>query len=172
MRKLRIIVTALVILLATAAGAQASLTPQQEIDRDVWRLFEQSYGALNADAFLTAHAPEAIRIVRDSKAIDAGEKYHAKIRKNMATEKERGSRRTIELRFTERFADGNLAFDSGYYKVVAWYSDDESYTFYGQFDVILRKTDGRWKIIVDTDSSHGGTITGQDFMKGKRVGEY
>ncbi len=170
MRKLIMVLLALAFVQLLTAQAQSS--PQEEIDRDVWHPFIQAYAASDAEGFLALHAEEAIRVVRDGKKITRGKGYRQEVRTNMATSRERGGRQTIELRFTERFAKGDLAFNSGYYKVVTTFSEDETYTFYGQFDVVLQKNGERWEILVDADSSHGGTINERDFLKGKKVGEY
>lgn len=158
------------LLLFRPAWGQAPV--QQKIDADVWRPFIRAYGNLDIEAFLAVHASDAIRVVRDNESIRAGENYHEEIRKSVATYQQRGGRRTIDLRFTQRFAQGDLAFDSGYYKVVVTYDQGESYSFFGQFEVILKKFGDRWKIFVDSDYSHGGTVTEDDFLKGKPVGEY
>jgi hypothetical protein len=42
-------------------------------------------------------------------------------------------------------------------------------TFYGKFLVILRKENGTWKILVDTDSSEGGTVNEEAFLAAQPI---
>ena len=40
---------------------------------------------------------------------------------------------------------------------------------FGKFHVVLRKEGGTWKILVDSDSNEGGTITADLFMAAKAL---
>jgi ketosteroid isomerase-like protein len=73
------------------------------------------------------------------------------------------TKRTIELRFLERMANESQAFEVGIYKTTVINAQGESRSFYGKFHVVLRKENGTWKILVDSDSSEGGTIGEKDF---------
>ena len=140
---------------------------QTAINEQVWRPFIQAYNNLDADGFLAVHADDAIRILRDNDDILPVGAYAENIRQNMAAARERGMQRQIELRFTERFADGDLAFEAGYYQVVTTYDQDEKYTFYGRFNVVLRRDNGRWKILLDSDTNDGGAVGATHFQQAR-----
>jgi hypothetical protein len=53
----------------------------------------------------------------------------------------------------------------GIYKVITTDKIGNTHTFYGRFHVALRKENGTWKILVDTDSSEGNSIDEQDYMQ-------
>ena len=57
-----------------------------------------------------------------------------------------------------------LAIDVGIYKTTYLPQESEPRSFYGKFLVVLRKENTHWKILVDTDSSEGRTISEDDFI--------
>lgn len=140
---------------------------QKEINQQVWKPFQQSYIQLDPNAFMNLHTDDVIRIIRDNDKILKGQAYAQQVQENSNAARQRGARRSIDFRFTERFAQGDHAYETGFYKVVSSYGEGEQYTFYGQFDVILRRENGRWKIMVDADTSKNGTLTEADFLKGE-----
>ena len=75
------------------------------------------------------------------------------------------TKETLGLRFTERIANDNQAMEVGIYKVTITEKSGNIRTFYGRFHVALRKENGIWKILVDTDSSEGNSIDEQDYMQ-------
>ncbi len=75
------------------------------------------------------------------------------------------SKRQLGLRFTERIANDNQAMEVGIYKVIITDKTGNIRTFYGRFHVALRKENGVWKILVDTDSSEGNSIDEQDYLQ-------
>jgi len=159
---------ALPVFLLISNVAIAQLGPvQEEINQQVWKPFQQNYAQLDAAAFMSLHTGDVIRIIRDNDKILKGQAYAQEVQNNSSAARERGARRSIDFRFTERFAQNNHAYEAGYYKVVSSYGEGEQYTFYGQFDVILRRENGRWKIMVDSDTSKNGTLTEADFLKGE-----
>jgi hypothetical protein len=79
--------------------------------------------------------------------------------------KKSGSKREIGLRFTERIANDNQAMDVGIFKGTVTDKAGNVRTFYGRFHVALRKENGIWKILVDTDSSEGHSIDEQHYIQ-------
>lgn len=154
------------LLISNVAIAQVGQV-QQEINRQVWKPFQQSYAQLDPAAFMNLHTGDVIRIIRDNDKILKGQAYAQQVQDNTSAARQRGASRSIDFRFTERFAQGDHAYEAGYYKVVSSYNEGEQYTFYGQFDVILRRENDRWKIMVDADTSKNGSLTEADFLKGE-----
>jgi hypothetical protein len=63
-------------------------------------------------------------------------------------------KRNIELRFLQRIASGDKAFEVGYYKTSNINTaTGEKRTGYGKFHVLLRKENGIWKILMDADAN-------------------
>ncbi|MDX1666292.1 MAG: nuclear transport factor 2 family protein [Saprospiraceae bacterium] len=158
----------LVLSMWTAAGAQAE-SPQQTIDRQVWRPFMDSYARLDTEAFMELHTDDVVRIVRDGERILTDSAYAQSVSRNHDWARQNKVRRSIEFSFTERFADGDYAFETGYYKITTTRSGTEPRVFYGQFHVLLRRDDGRWKIAVDTDTSHDGSVGQEAFDSGDKL---
>ena len=63
-------------------------------------------------------------------------------------------KRDIELRFQQRIASADKAFEVGYYKTSSTNAvTGERRTSYGKFHVLLRKENGAWKILLDADAN-------------------
>ena len=152
---------AILILLSTDCLSQDR---SKEINEQVWKPFIETFNNYKSDQFLALHSKDVIRSSRDSKELLNWDEY---LKQQTYWDQQsiaKGSRRTLELRFTERIANGNQAIDIGIYKSTSINSKGESRSGYGRFHVVLRKESGIWKILVDTDSSEGNTITEKDFL--------
>lgn len=160
------ILTLVMLSLSTLSIAQPDAV-QRQINEQLWKPFSATYAALDAPGFSALHTPDVVRIIRDAGTILTGAGYRTAIAENFNESRTRNLRRSIEFRFTERFVDGDIAFESGYYKIISRYGEQEEYTFYGQFDVVLRQENGRWKIAVDTDTSKRGALSEADFQQGR-----
>jgi ketosteroid isomerase-like protein len=137
---------------------------RQEINHQVWKPFISTYSSFDADGFLSLHSKDLIRSARESNKILTWEEYRDQQLASMKTLAESGIKRTIDLRFTERIANAEKAIDVGIYKTTRTTPDGKSQSFYGRFFVILQNENGTWKILVDTDSSEGGTVDEADFQ--------
>jgi ketosteroid isomerase-like protein len=137
---------------------------QQEINEQVWKPFIKTFSEFDSKGFLDLHSKDVTRSSRDSKEILNWEQYFQQQEAGDKRSKENGSKRTIELHFIERIATVDRAIDVGIYKTTSIRKDGISRNFYGKFLVVLRKENGVWKILVDTDSSEGHTISEKDFL--------
>lgn len=137
---------------------------QKEINDQVWRSFISTFNNFDADGFLALHSQEVIRSPRDSKVILNWDEYLAQQEKGDKRSTENGTTRTLDLRFTERIANSRLAMEVGIYKTTVTHKTGKVESFYGRFHVVMRKENGIWKILVDTDSSEGETISEKDFL--------
>ena len=131
-------------------------TAQKEINEQVWKPFIKAFTENNAELFMSVHSKDLVRSPRDSKKVLNWDQY------NQQTAKQSGTH-NIELRFTERINNDNQAIDVGVYKT----SYPNHPPYYGRFHVVLRKENGTWKILVDTDSNEGGTIGEKQFLAAK-----
>jgi len=73
------------------------------------------------------------------------------------------------MRFTERIANENIAFETGIYKTTYLEPDGTNESHYGIFQVALKKINGIWKITMDADSNYGETIGEGDFLNGAEI---
>lgn len=145
-------------LLIAPALSFAQTANQKAINDQVWKPFIENFNSGNIDGFMAVHSKDLVRVPRDAKTIFDYDLYKWQLEKTSNT------KRSIELRFTERTATNTKASEVGIYKTTYNTPQGETKTSYGKFLVILRKEYGTWKILVDTDSSEGGTITEETFL--------
>jgi ketosteroid isomerase-like protein len=149
------------LLLTFTVGAQNA---QQEINDQVWKPFLKAFNDNDTKAFMAVHSKEVVRSSRDDKQILDWDEYSAQQEKSDKADKIAGRKRTLELRFTERIANKDRAIDVGVYKTSYLKPDGTSRSFYGRFHVVMRKEEGIWKILVDTDSSEKNTISEKEYL--------
>lgn len=150
------------LLFACAIGFSQPL--QKEINEQVWQPFIKSYNDYKADDFLALHSKDVIRSARDSKKVWNWDQYLQSQSEGDKRELLAKSKRTLSLRFTERLNNANQALDVGIFQVLYQLPDGRQESYYGRFHVALRKENGHWKILVDTDSTEGGKIGERDFL--------
>ena len=137
---------------------------QRDINDQVWKPFIKTFNEHDTQGFMAIHSKDVVRSSRDSKSVWTWDQYYQNQLKGDERAKTNNAKRELELRFTERLSDGNLAVEVGIYKTTSIPKDGTSRSFYGRFHVALRKENNTWKILVDTDSSEGNTISEKDFL--------
>jgi ketosteroid isomerase-like protein len=148
-------------------------TDQADIDIQVWKPFTKAIMNQDVNAFVAVHSKDLVRAERNQKKVMGLDEY----RKGMETgwpgwkESIQKSKTTytFELRFTERISNGSVAYEVGYFKNESIGPNGKRVS-YGKFQVALRKEEGIWKILVDSDSNEGGTITEEMFQAAKPIG--
>lgn len=154
----------LLLLFLSVAVSGWAQSHSAEINTHVWKPFIEAFNGYESDRFLSLHSQDLVRSARDGKQVLTWAQYLGETRQGQARDKERGNKRTLELRFTERLSNGQQAIDVGIYKTVYVLTNGTTEAYYGRFHVVLRKENNRWKILVDTDSSENGTIGERDFL--------
>lgn len=156
------------ILSSLAAVAQNA---EREINEQVWKPFTKAIMTQDVEGFIHLHSKEVMRVERDSKHILNYDQYKSDMEKSWPAWKQsilaEKTNYTFELRFLERASNGNQAFEVGYFKNETVHAKGEKRISYGQFHVALRKENGVWKILVDSDSSNNRTITEEMFRAAK-----
>jgi ketosteroid isomerase-like protein len=137
---------------------------QRQIDREVWIPFLAASNAFDTDGFLAVQSRGMIRVSPDSKEVYGLSRYQSEIREGFARARERGIVRTSEMRFLQRTASQDLAHETGYFRSQVTLTTGALRVRYSRFEMILRKEDGKWRILVDKDSAEGGTITEDAFL--------
>ncbi|RYU97011.1 YybH family protein [Emticicia agri] len=140
---------------------------ETEINNQVWLPFIKTYSSMDAIGFMNLHSRDLLRVPVDSKKIYNYEEYSLNNQQSNEYNFRHKRHQTIEFSFEERVHNETAAFETGYYKVTSTDSNGKSSTFYGKFTVVLRKTDDRWKIVLDSDTSKN--ITESMFLKGKKL---
>ena len=161
---MRTFITLLFLIFSVTLQAQSS---QTEINSQVWKPFIQHFSDHNAKAFLALHSKDVVRSPREAKTIWGYDEYLKKQSEGDAYEIKNNLKRSLELRFTERIANGDIAIEVGIYKTVVTAPDGKQQIYFGRFHVVLRKVNGTWKIIVDTDYTENNTIGEKDFLTAK-----
>lgn len=149
----------------TALRAEAQDTPAQraQIEREVWIPLLAASDAFDADGFLALQSKDLVRVSVDAKQVYGLARYQAEIREGFARARARGVVRKSDARFVERLVSGDLAYETGYFRSEARLPGGEVRVRYSRFEFVLRREDGRWRILVDEDSTDGGTITEEAF---------
>jgi hypothetical protein len=140
---------------------------QKEINEQVWKPFIKSFSEGNTDVFMGVHSKDLVRSGRESKKVLNWDEYYNETKSGNAHRATDKTRLEIGLRFTERINSATQAIDVGVYKTSWFAADGKSGAGYGRFHVVLRKEDGTWKILVDTDSNENRTIGETQFLAAK-----
>lgn len=157
---------ALLLLASTSLFAQNA---QKEINDQVWKPFIKSFSDGNTDVFLGVHSKDLVRSGRESKRVLNWDEYYNETKAGNDQRSKDKTRMEIELRFTERINSATQAIDVGVYKTSWFTADGKSGAGYGRFHVVMRKENGIWKILVDTDSNEGRTIGETQFLAAKPI---
>ena len=126
---------------------------QKEINEQVWKPFIKAVISDDNDAFSAVHSKEITRVIQDDNQILGYNEYFKKIPDSIKA-KWKDWKRDIELRFLQRIASADKAFEVGFYKTSSTNAvTGEKRTGYGKFHVLLRKENGAWKILMDADAN-------------------
>ena len=126
---------------------------QKEINEQVWKPFIKAFDHDDNDAFKAVHSKEVTRVIQDDNRLLGYDEYFKKIPDSLKA-KWADSKKNIELRFIQRIASNDKAFEVGYYKTTNTnVVTGEKRIGYGKFHVLLRKENGSWKILMDADAN-------------------
>src|SRR5438105_287131 len=126
---------------------------QQQINEQVWKPFIKSFNNGDDQSFKAVHSKDIIRVIQDDQRILGYDEYFKK-QPDSIKAKWGNRKKNIELRFIQRIADNDKAFEVGFYKTTGTdTSTGETRTGYGKFHVLLRRENGIWKILMDADAN-------------------
>ncbi|HET6768976.1 MAG TPA: nuclear transport factor 2 family protein [Chitinophagaceae bacterium] len=129
----------------------------KEINEQVWHPFIKAFANGDDELFKSVHSKEVLRVMRDDGAILDYEQYFKKIPDSIKA-KWGNWKKDIELRFIQRIASDDKAFEVGFYKTTSTNSQTgEQRKNFGWFHVLLRKENGVWKILMDADTGEGAS---------------
>ena len=152
-----------------SASAVTSDEVKAEINKQIWEEFTTSYHEVDFSKFKSIHSENMTRVTIDSKKVQNYESYMADMGGFFNMIKNRGDTLGIRFSFTERLESGGLAFESGYYEFSMKRKGGSEFSVmgYGQFDVVLKKEGGIWKIQYDRDKAV--RITNEEFESNEVV---
>ena len=128
-------------------------TFQKEINEQVWKPFIKAFNNDDNEAFKAVHSREVIRVIQDDDRLLVYDEYFKKVPDSVKA-KWSDWKKNIELRFIQRLASKDRAFEVGYYKSTSTnVVSGEKRSGYGKFHVLLRKENGVWKILMDADAN-------------------
>jgi ketosteroid isomerase-like protein len=164
----------LLCLLALSASAARAATgdAQDEIDAQVWRPFIQAQLSLDHAAYFGLHSRDVVRVERNTGRVQGYAAYAEQVVQGFRQAAEAiksGAKAEIDMRFTERAASGDLAYEVGYYKTRLTLPTNKQTLYYSQFHVALRKENGRWKILTDSSLPMPG-MEEAEFQTGRVIG--
>lgn len=136
----------------------------QEINEQIWKPFIQAFAQNDAALFKSLHSKEVIRVQMND--ILDYEKYMVNSENMFQELKKKDEHMIIDFRFIRRLSNDTRAYEEGYFKTSSIQNGKER-NFYGRFTVVLIKENGRWKILVDSDTSEG--MNEQVFSSGKTM---
>ena len=143
-----------------------------ELDRDIWAPFVAAFAAGRADDFIALHSRSLVRAMGDAKRVEPLERWLKGTQGMFKSFADRGTKAAISFRFLERLANPEAASERGIFEFTMTDAQGAARTTYGKFHVISRKEEGRWKILVDYDSSEGGTIGRESFLAAHAPDDY
>jgi ketosteroid isomerase-like protein len=147
----------------TSTGDSVAL----EIESQVWIPLLTASNRFDAEGFLAVQSRDLVRIAPDAKLVYGLERYAAEIRAGFQRARQRGLQRTSELRFLARAHSDTLAHESGIFRSTSIVPGGGQRVRYSQFEMVLRKENGRWKLLVDKDTARradGAELTEQDYL--------
>jgi hypothetical protein len=163
----RILSLLLLGLIQTTAGFSQPDSLQQQINKQVWKPFIKAFNDLDTEGFMGVHSREMSRVIQDGNLIYGYDKYSMEMKQGNENATKTKQTRMLELRFTQRIAANDRAFEVGYYKFTSIAPNGSIRKGYGKFHVLLRRQNGTWKILMDADSSEK---TDEDvFMSAKPI---
>ena len=152
----QIILLLYMIFIGLTTNAQENVLTN-EINAQVWRPFIRAFGNGDDELFKSVHSKEVIRVMQDDKQIIGYDKYFKKVPDSIKA-KWGDWKKSIELRFTQRIASDDKAFEVGFYKTTSTNSKTgEKRSGIGKFHVLLRKENGVWRILMDADTAEGAS---------------
>lgn len=162
MKKIMTTILMLSILFSVSVTAQSK--ENLKAINTVWAKFYEAFETLDHTLMAEIHSKDLVRISGGRNIIDYNT-YINNYKIGFERDKEAGNTSNIELSFFERINNNSTASERGVYKLTRNKGTEKEQSYYGQFHVIFKKSDGIWKITMDYDSSESGTIGEDDFEK-------
>jgi hypothetical protein len=131
----------------TPAAPAAASASTAEIDRDVWLPLVESVKADDIALMGSTYAPHAVLVT--PRATQAMRDALAGWGRDMVTNKAKGTRATVEFRFSRRQDNATTAFEAGIFRYTTIDSAGVEKPGLYPFEELLAKIDGHWRILME-----------------------
>ena len=148
--KLTIKLIVIIITLSITSVNNAS-TVTDEIDQQIWKPFSESWKTMDADKNIALHSSDIVRVMTRMKKIETGSKYFNQLKRMMGMMKKKGVSSELDFRFSSRIQSDDYAMDKGIYRAEMDHPERGKMVNYAEFNVLLNKVNGNWKISFDQD---------------------
>jgi hypothetical protein len=156
MRVRQLLCTAVVLLLTHVADPSFAQTSNQnaarpatthEIDNEVWSVFIRTVATDDIVGMGNVYLPTAVLVTPRATASikDTLERWG----KDMVDAKAKGSKATVEFRFSRRQDDATTAFEAGIFKYTVIDKSGASSPKFYPFEELLVKTNGKWRVAME-----------------------
>ncbi len=140
---------------------------QRQINDQVWKTFIQSYDNDDDAGFRSVHSKDIVRVSQDENILFGYDQYFRTVPDSIKAKRPK-RKKSIALRFVQRIAGNDKAFEVGYYRTINTnLSTGKTFVSFGKFHVLLQKESGVWKILMDADASDG--VDEKIFQTGKAM---
>ncbi|MEM9076765.1 MAG: DUF4440 domain-containing protein [Bacteroidota bacterium] len=153
------------LILGVQLQAQTVADFQNEINKTVWKPFQQAFESLDGEALNATYADEVLRVT--PQGIDTQNSFKTANLKRFEQNKTDGVSIALDFWFDSRHTNGAASYEVGFYRIRFTDKSGKTNYNYGQFHIVIRKQKGEWKITQDWDTTiiNGKTIDAEDFAR-------
>ncbi|MCC1483657.1 nuclear transport factor 2 family protein [Winogradskyella immobilis] len=147
---------------ATINAQSNAKSIQNEIDKTVWKPFQNAFETLDASALNAIYADKTLRVT--PQGIDTEEAYKLGNIERFKASKTNKVSIKLDFWFDSRFTNKTTSYEVGFYRIRATVNGSVNDS-YGQFHIVLKKINGQWKITQDWDTTtiNGHALNKDDF---------
>jgi ketosteroid isomerase-like protein len=145
----------------------------KEINNQIWRVQLDAMNSNQVDKFMSVMSDDVIQVSYTRQTIRNKEQFLNQAGLTYKKMIERKINRSMEFRFLNRIANESNAFEDGFYKYELINENLEKQIYYGYFQVVLRKEQGSWKVLMDYDSeNYNGSPVIKELFEHAKTLEY
>ena len=133
--------------LLQSPAPKANAAATAEIDRDVWSVLVTTVATDDIVGMGATYFPDAVLVSPQSTAPikTTLERWG----RDMAAAKAKGSKASVEFRFSRRQDDATTAFEAGIFKYTVVDKSGAGAPKYYPFEQLLVKTNGKWRVLME-----------------------
>ena len=148
----------------TLVHTQNTELVQKEINQSLWKPFKAAFEDLDAEKLNALYAKEVLRVTPSG--IDTENNFRKANIERLKAHKLSNTDPQLDFWLDSRHTNKTTSYEVCFYRMTLTKANNVD-TIYGQFHIVLKKTDGLWKIAQDWDTGkiNGKDISRQDFDK-------
>ncbi|MEM7486169.1 MAG: hypothetical protein AAF348_13260 [Bacteroidota bacterium] len=127
----------------------------ESIKAEIWIPFMESYAYLDSDKLKSIHSDEIVRITLDQDNIQTGQDYLTNFGRYIDNMKQQGGGLGIAFVILSTAVNEtqDIAYQTGYYRFSSKQKGEKDLSIrgYGEFNVAIKKEEGSWKLVLDSD---------------------